>query len=124
MYSVPRTGAGFQALGRRDSDQEFQPIRVPDGAMKTAREFHARRRWLGELVSPAPVAYAILEASPSLSEVAIMIERPYLSTESGYIEARRDVHRYPRESGKLDEKAPGTRGEYRAPRSSDRTRAD
>lgn len=96
MYSAPRTGAGFQVLARRNPGDEFRPIAVPDAAMPTARRFHVRRRWLGELASPAPLALEILDADPSLGEVAIMIERPFLSTETGYIEARRDVHRYRR----------------------------
>jgi len=96
MYSAPRTGAGFQVLGRRSTTEEFRPIQVPEAAMTTARDFHNRRRWLGELALPAPLASEILAADPSLVEVAIMIERPVLSTTTGYIEATRVVHRFAR----------------------------
>lgn len=96
MYSAPRTGAGFQVLGRENPETDFRPIVVPEAAMPTARSFHQRRRWLGELASPEPLANEILAAEPSLHEVAIMIERPVLSTETGYIEATREVQRFGR----------------------------
>lgn len=96
MYSAPRTGAGFQVLARSAAHEELQPIVVPDSAMAAAQEFHAKRRWLGELASPEPVADAVLAAVPDAAEVAILVERPVLSTTTGMIENTRKLYRFER----------------------------
>lgn len=96
MYATPRLGAGFQVLGRHPDEETLRPIAVPAPAMPFAKRFHERRRWLGRLVTPGDLADALLDGDPTLTEVAVLIEQPHLSTTTGYIEASRELYRYPR----------------------------
>ena len=96
MYATPRLGAGFQVLGRQPDEDTLRPIPVPAPAMSIAQRFHERRRWLGRLETPTDLAGALLDADPALAEVAVLIEQPSLSTTTGYIEASRELYRFPR----------------------------
>lgn len=96
MYSAPRMGAGFQVLARTGPDDEFQPMPVPPEAMELARTFYDRRRWLGGLVVPDALGAAVLASDPELHEVAILVEQPYLSTETAHIESTHELYRYER----------------------------